>query len=76
MQVDAFKPMLTPPGNKHLTLKRDALLSSFAFKFNLRRYSVVDGPAVGVRAAALLVAVTPGSGPASGGTTLTLSGAG
>jgi hypothetical protein len=34
--------MLKPAGTKHLKLKCDESLSSFAFKFNLRRYSVVD----------------------------------
>jgi hypothetical protein len=29
--------MLKPPGTKHWKLKCDELLSSFAFKFNLRR---------------------------------------
>jgi hypothetical protein len=33
------KPMLKPPGTKHLKLKRDELLSTFAFKFNLRRFT-------------------------------------
>ena len=40
MQVDPIKPKLKPPGTKHLKLKKcDALLSSFAFRFNLRRYN-------------------------------------
>jgi hypothetical protein len=38
VQVDPIKAMLKPPGAKHLRLKCDELLSSFAFKFNLRRY--------------------------------------
>ena len=38
MQVDPVKPMLKPPGTKHLKLKCDMLLSTFAFKINLRRY--------------------------------------
>ena len=29
--------MLKPPGTKHLKLKCDILLSTFAFKFNVRR---------------------------------------
>jgi hypothetical protein len=33
-----MKPILKPPGTKHLKLKCDALLSTFAFEFNLRRY--------------------------------------
>jgi len=34
-----MKPMLKPPGAKRLKLKYDELLSDFAFKFNLRRYT-------------------------------------
>ena len=41
MQVDPITPKLKPPGTKHLKLKCDILLSDFAFKFNLRRYSKV-----------------------------------
>jgi len=41
VQVDPIEPMLKPPGTKHLKLKCDELLSSFAFKFNLRRCTVV-----------------------------------
>jgi len=36
-----MKPMLKPLGTKRLKLKFDILLSNFAFKFNLRRYTVV-----------------------------------
>ena len=36
-----MKPMLKPPGTKHLKLKCDILLSTFAFKFNLRHYTEV-----------------------------------
>ena len=39
MQVDPMKSMLKPPGTKHLKLKRDILLSTFAFKIKLRRYT-------------------------------------
>jgi hypothetical protein len=35
-----MKPMFKPPGTKLLKLKCDILLSSFAFKFNLRRYTL------------------------------------
>ena len=38
MQVDPIKPMLKPPGTKHLKPKYHILLSTFAFKFNLRCY--------------------------------------
>jgi hypothetical protein len=34
-----MKPKLKPPGTKGLELKCDILLSTSAFKFNLRRYS-------------------------------------
>ena len=34
-------PKLKPPGTKHLKLKCDVLLSTSAFSFNLRRYSVL-----------------------------------
>ena len=36
-----MKPMLKPPGTRHLKLKCDILVSTFAFKFNLRRYTTV-----------------------------------
>jgi len=39
VQVDPLKPKLKPPGSKRLKLKCDVLLSNFAFKFNLRRYT-------------------------------------
>ena len=39
VQVDPIKSMLTALGTKRLKLKFGELLSSFAFKFNLRRYS-------------------------------------
>ena len=39
MQVDPIKPKLKPPGTKRLKLNCDVLLSTSAFKFNLRRYS-------------------------------------
>ena len=38
MQVDPFKPTLKAPGSKRLKLKYVKLLSSFAFKFDSRRY--------------------------------------
>jgi hypothetical protein len=34
-----MKPKLKPPGTKRLKLQYDGLLSSFAFNFNLRRYT-------------------------------------
>jgi hypothetical protein len=35
-----MKPRLKAPGSKRLKLKCDILLSTSAFKFNLRRYSM------------------------------------
>jgi hypothetical protein len=34
-----MKPMLKPPETQHLKLKYDILLLTFAFKFNMRRYT-------------------------------------
>jgi len=42
VQVDRIKPELKAPGANLLTLKYDTPLSSFVFKFNLRRYTTVD----------------------------------
>ena len=39
MQVDPIKPKLKPPAAKHLKLNCDMLLSTSAFKFNLRRHT-------------------------------------
>ena len=39
MQVDPMKPKLKPPGTKRLKLKCAMLLSTSAFRFNLRHYS-------------------------------------
>jgi len=39
-----MKPNLTAPGSGSLKLKYDNLLSSFAFKFSLRRF-IVEYPA-------------------------------
>jgi len=52
VHVDPIKPMLKPPETKHLKLQCDELLSSFAFKFKLRRYTPVLSHRVGARAAA------------------------
>ena len=40
MQVDPIKPTLKAPGTKRLKQEQDEPLSSSAFNFNLRRYSV------------------------------------
>ena len=39
MQVDPIKPKLKPPGTKRLKLQCDIMLSTSAFKFNLRLYT-------------------------------------
>jgi len=39
VQVGPIKPKSKSPGTKRLKLKYHKLLSSFAFKFNLRRYT-------------------------------------
>ena len=39
MQVDPIRPTLKAPGTKRFKLDCDELLSTFALKFNLRRYS-------------------------------------
>ena len=39
VQVDPMKPMLEPPATKRLKLNCDILLSTSAFKFNLRQYT-------------------------------------
>ena len=41
MQVDPIQPTLKPPRTKDLKLKCDKLPSTFAFKFNLRRHTMV-----------------------------------
>jgi len=41
VQLHPIKPKLKPPGSKRLKLKCDVLLSTFGFKFNSRRYTVV-----------------------------------
>jgi len=38
--VDPIKPTLKPTGTQRLKLKCDVLLSTSAFNFNLRRYSM------------------------------------
>ena len=41
VQVHPIKSNLKPPGTKRLKLKCDILLSTYAFKLNLRLYTVV-----------------------------------
>jgi hypothetical protein len=52
VQVDPIKPTLKAPGTRRLTLNCDELLSSSAFKINLRRYNVAAVEASAVHAAA------------------------
>jgi hypothetical protein len=47
VQVDPIKPKLKPPGTKRLKLRIDMLLSTSAFKSNLRRYIKDALPGVG-----------------------------
>jgi ABC-type transport system involved in Fe-S cluster assembly fused permease/ATPase subunit len=42
VQVDRIGPKLKPPRTKRLKLKCDIVLSTSAFKFNLRRYNEVE----------------------------------
>jgi len=51
VQVDPMEPMLKPLGTKHLTLKYDILLSTFAFKIQLAplHQGLQDGDARRVR---------------------------
>jgi hypothetical protein len=44
VQVDPVKPQLKAPGTNLLTLEYDELLSTFAVKFILRRYTMVAEP--------------------------------
>jgi len=46
VQVDPIKPALKAPGTKRLKLKCDVLLSTSAFKFNVRRYTAAVATAV------------------------------
>jgi hypothetical protein len=39
VQVDPITPKLKAPGSRRLNLKHEKLLSDFAFKFSLRRYT-------------------------------------
>ena len=76
MQVDPMKLKLKPPGTKRLQLKYHILLSNYAFKFNMRRYTKVilrgmgdrahEGSAVRAAAAGAMGALvaSPGGGGA------------
>ena len=57
MQVDPTKPKLKPPGGNLLKPKCDIMLSNFAFKFHLRRYTkAAETEAEGLRAALVAAA--------------------
>jgi len=58
VQVDPIKPKLKPLGTERLKLTCDVLLSTSAFKFNLRRYNkerVVRGQTLGSLLVVLLI---------------------
>jgi len=62
VQVDPVTPKFKAPVTKRLKLNCDVLLSTSAFKFNLRHYAMVlSVPGVEAQSAALrrLVAVRP-----------------
>ena len=42
VQLDPIKPKLKPPGTKLLKPEHETLVSKFAFKFNLCRYTLVS----------------------------------
>ena len=42
VQADPIKPVVKAPRSERLKLKCDDLLSRFAFRFNLRRYSLAE----------------------------------
>jgi len=54
VQVDPIKPTLKVPGTKRLKVQYDELLSSFPFKFNLRRYIEVREELAAAAAAAVV----------------------
>ena len=75
MQVDPIKPKLRPPGTKRWKANCDVLLSTSAFKFNLRRYNKDwckkrtrenEEAAAAEAAAAAVTAEASGSGGRSG----------
>jgi hypothetical protein len=56
VQVDPSKLKLKPPGTKRLKLMCDILLSTSAFKFNLRRYILGHhAPGLHIRGVAALL---------------------
>ena len=73
MQVDPVTPKLTPPGTKRLKLRCDILVSTSAFKFDVRRYmkAAAAATAADLRSAELRSA--PLAQPAVGRCRLTVS---
>ena len=51
MQVDPTIPTLKPLRDKRLKLEHEKMVFTFAFKFNLRRYTAVAAVAMRVAAA-------------------------
>ena len=68
VQVDPIKPKVKAPGTKRLTLKCDEPLSSFDFKFNLRRYTKLRAVAVTGRALGAAIGFIGVGGGSVGGT--------
>jgi hypothetical protein len=67
VQVDPIKPSLKASGPKRLKLEYDKMLSTFAFKFNLRRYimnanSADAGVVIGALSGTALTALMEGLG--------------
>ena len=68
MQAHPIKPALKPPGSKRLKLECDILLSNFASKFSLRRYSKGKGKgAAGAGGGGAGADAGAGAGDAAGG---------
>ena len=67
VQVDPIKPTLKASGTKRLKLTHVKLLSSFAFKFNLRRYTTAPAPPGGTLAPR---PPRPGSAASSSGSSI------
>ena len=66
VQVDPMKPKLKPTGTKRLKLNCDKLLSTSAFKINLRRYSEASASAGPAGAGPVAAAAAAGAGAGAG----------
>ena len=77
VQVDPIIPTLKAPGSERLKLQCDELLSTAAFKFNLRRYSpgimFLDEPTTGLDSTNAAKVVDILSGLGKNGVTVLLS---